>query len=208
MKAEKELTTENGAVFEEDNINNGAVFEEDNINNGAVSEEDNIDKVRDILFGVQVREFERKFSNLEERFVKEVETLREETREKLDKLEEFVSKEVNTLTDKIHEEQHFRGDAVKKLGCELQSATRNLEEQIGQLGEKTTRNESAIRTQILDQSKSMSDSLEKKHDEIMASMGKETAELRDDKADRTALADLFTEMAMRLKGDFKFPDSN
>jgi hypothetical protein len=39
-------------------------------------------------------------------------------------------------------------------------------------------------------------------------MDKETAELRDDKADRTALADLFTEMAMRLKGDFKLPDSD
>jgi hypothetical protein len=186
MKAKKELTTENGAI----------------------SEDDNIDKVRDILFGVQVREFERKFSKLEQRFVKEVETLREETRGKLDKLEEFVSKEVSTLTDKIYEEQDLRGDAVKKLGSELQSAARDLEKQIGKLGEKTTKNESAIRTQILDQSKSMSDSLQKKHDEIMASMDKETAELRDDKADRTALADLFTEMAMRLKGDFKLPDSD
>jgi hypothetical protein len=173
----------------------------------AVGEDDNIEKVRDILFGVQVREFERKFSKLEQKFEKEVENLRNETREKLDKLEAFMGKEVNALTDKIYVEQDERGDAFKKMTTEMQNSARDLEKQISKLAENTAKNETDIRAQILDQSKTMSDSIQKKQEEVMFSLEKEAAELRDDKADRAALADLFTEMAMRLNGDFKLPKS-
>jgi L-2-hydroxyglutarate oxidase LhgO len=171
-------------------------------------EDGNIDKIRDILFGVQVRDFERKFSKLEERFGKELEGLREDTRQKLDKLEEFVSKEVNTLTDKIYEEQDLRSDAVKQVTSELQKNASDFEKKLTKFGEKTAKNETDIRTQILDQSKTLTDSIQKKQDEVMSTLEKEAQELRDDKADRTALADLFTEMAMRLTGDFKLPKSD
>lgn len=188
MKAEKDLETERQEL----------------------SEDGNIDKIRDILFGVQVRDFELRFSKLEEKFGKEVEGLRIETREKLDKLnklEEFLSKEFNTLTDKIYEEQDLRGDAIRKLSDEMQNAARELEKQITNLAETTTKNESDIRTQILDQSRTIIDSIQKKQDDVMALMERETKELRDDKTDRAALAELFAEMAMRLNGEFKIPDS-
>ncbi len=176
-------------------------------NSPQLPEDGNIDKIRDILFGVQVRDFERKFAKLEERFGKEVSDLRDETRQKLDKLEEFINKEVSTLTDKIYEEQDLRGDALKKLTGEMQNANHDLEKKINKLSEKTANNESDIRAQILEQSKSLTDSMQKKQENVMSTLEKEAQELRDDKADRTALADLFTEMAMRLTGDFKLPDS-
>jgi hypothetical protein len=42
----------------------------------------------------------------------------------------------------------------------------------------------------------------------MGSLERESSEIRDDKADRTALAELFTEMAMRLTNDFKLPETD
>ena len=170
-----------------------------------LAEDGNIDKIRDILFGVQVRDFEKRFSKLEEKFQKEIEDLRGDTREQLDKLETYIGKEIGALTDKIYEEQDLRSDAVKKVTEDLQKATNDLEKTINKLGEKTTKNETEIRTQILDESKSLNDSIQKKHDEMSASLKKESEELRDEKTDRAALADLFTEMAMRLNGDFKIP---
>ena len=89
-------------------------------------EEENIDKIRDILFGVQVRDFERKFAKLEAKIAKEFDDLRSDTSEKLNKLEEFINKEVNTLTDKIYEEQDLRGDALKKMTSDLQTASRDV----------------------------------------------------------------------------------
>ena len=172
-----------------------------------LAEDGNIDKIRDILFGVQVRDFERRFSKLEEKIDKDLDDLKQDTRDQLNKLEELMTKEVNALTDKIYEEQDLRGDALKKLTSDLQNASRDLEKQITKLGEKTAKNESEIRTQILDESKALTDTIQKKQDETLASLKKEATELRDDKADRAALADLFTEMAMRLTGDFKLPKS-
>ncbi|MEZ5307849.1 MAG: hypothetical protein R2684_11955 [Pyrinomonadaceae bacterium] len=172
-----------------------------------IADDDNIDKVRDILFGVQVREFERRFSKLEEKFSKELENLREDTASRLLKLEEFMSKEISSLQERIYEEQDSRTDSLKAVTADLQNTAHALEKQISKLGEKTTKNESEIRTQLLDQSKTLTDTIQKKQDDIMTALEKESKELRDDKTDRAALADLFKEMAMRLTGDFKLPES-
>lgn len=172
-----------------------------------LTEDGNIDKIRDILFGVQVRDFDKRFNKLEAKFEKELEDLRGDTRQQLDKLETFIGKEISALTDKIYEEQDLRSDAVKKLTEDLQKASNDLEKTINKLSEKTTKNESEIRTQILDESKSLNDAIQKKHEDMSSSLKKESEELRDEKADRAALADLFTEMAMRLNGEFKLPSS-
>ncbi len=171
-------------------------------------EDQNIDKIRDILFGVQVREFESNFSKLEEKFAQEIESLRNETRIKLEKLEELVNKEFGSLTDRVSEEKRLRDDSVKELSELIRNATNELEQKISKMGEDTAKNENEIRLQILDQSKLLSDSLHKKQEELFSGMDRETKVLRDEKADRAVIADLFNEMAIRLAGDFKSPESD
>ncbi len=51
---------------------------------------ENLDKVRDILFGSQMRDNERRFGRLEERLAKEAGDLRDETRKRLDSLEVYA----------------------------------------------------------------------------------------------------------------------
>src|SRR5438094_3400039 len=55
---------------------------------------ENLDKVRDILFGAQLRDSDRRFSRLEETLAKQVTELREESRKRLDSLEAFLKKEL------------------------------------------------------------------------------------------------------------------
>jgi len=43
------------------------------------NELDNVDKIRDILFGNQMRDFDRKFHQLEERISSELDSLRKES---------------------------------------------------------------------------------------------------------------------------------
>ena len=45
----------------------------------------------------------------------------------------------------------------------------------------------------------------KRNDELSATLQKAIGEIRNDKADRFGLADLLTEVAMKLKGEFKMP---
>ncbi|HEY6146249.1 MAG TPA: hypothetical protein VIZ69_01070, partial [Thermoanaerobaculia bacterium] len=60
-----------------------------------------------------------------------------------------------------------------------------------------------LRQQILDQSKSLTDEIRTRVKESAALLSRELKELRSDKTDRSALAGIFTEAAMRLSGDTK-----
>ena len=54
---------------------------------------------------------------------------------------------------------------------------------------------------MLDQHQGLSDDIRQKIDDVLTALARETGELRADKADRTALAALLTEMALRLTND-------
>ena len=165
----------------------------------------NLDKVRDILFGNQVREQEKRFARLEERLVKECTNLRDETRERLESLEMYIQKEVESLTARLKTEQAERDTAVQELAQEIKDITKSLEKKIAQLEEQSTQSQRDLRQQILDQSKSLSDVIRQKYEEASAALEREAQELRIDKTDRSTLASLFTEMAMRLNQDFHIP---
>lgn len=168
-------------------------------------EDGNIDKIRDILFGSQARDFDRRFSRLEERLIKDVADMRDETRKKLDTLEDFIKSEVKSLTDRLVSEQNARIDATKDLSNDLKELSHNLDRKVTQINEQQAKNESDLRQQILTQSKNLSEDIQKRHNDALDKLERESTEIREDKADRTAIANIFTEMAMRLTNDFKLP---
>src|SRR6185295_6529950 len=61
----------------------------------------NVDKIRDILFGTQMRDYEKRFVRLEERLLKESADLREDVKRRFDSLEIYVKKELESLTDRL-----------------------------------------------------------------------------------------------------------
>jgi thymidylate synthase len=170
-----------------------------------VQEEGNIDKIRDILFGSQARDFDRRFSRLEERLVKDMSEMRDETRKKLDALEDYIKSEVKSLTERLVSEQNARLDAAKDLSGDLKELSHNFDRKITQLNEQSAKNESDLRQQILTQSKNLSEDIQKRHNEALDRLDREASEIREDKADRTAIANIFNEMALRLTNDFKIP---
>ena len=165
----------------------------------------NIDKIRDILFGVQMRDYEKRFARLEERLIKEASDLREDTRKRFDALELYVKQEFESLSGRLTAEQSARGDAVEALSLGITDTARAFEKKTAQMDEQTAKTQSELRQQILDQSRSLNDDLRRKYEELTAALEREAAELRTDKTDRSSLAALFTEVAMRLNNDFKIP---
>jgi hypothetical protein len=165
----------------------------------------NIDKIRDILFGVQMRDYEKRFTRLEERLIKEANDLRDDTRKRFDALEQYVRQELESLNLLVSAEQNARGDAVESLSQNLKDTARAFEKRTTQMDEQSTRSQSELRRQILEQSKSLNDEIRRKYEELTADLQREAQELRTDKTDRSALAALFTEVALRLNNDFKIP---
>ncbi|MGE0128602.1 MAG: hypothetical protein AB7U82_11025 [Blastocatellales bacterium] len=165
----------------------------------------NLEKVRDILFGAQMRDYDRRFTRLEERMLKEVSDAREDTRRRFDQLENFLKQEIAALGDRLRSENAQRTQATEDITRELRDTSKAINQKITQLDEQSAQATRELRQQLLDQSKSLSDEIRQKYEELAAALTREARELRSDKADRTALSNLFTELAMRLNNEFKLP---
>jgi archaellum component FlaC len=163
----------------------------------------NLEKIREILFGAQVHDFEKRFTRLEEKLLKETADSRAETKKRFDSMEAFIRKEIESLVERVKTEQGERSDAVKEISRDLRETAKNLEKKLAQLDEQATKGQRELRQQILDQSKSLTDEIRNRVKESAALLTRELKELRSDKTDRSALAGLFTEAAMRLSGDTK-----
>lgn len=168
----------------------------------------NIDKIREILFGGHMRDYDRRFSRVEEQLVKDSLELREDTRKRFEALEAFVKAEFAALTDRLQAEQRTRDDAVSGLWRGVHESSQALSAKLGEAQEQTARAHSELRQQILSQSKDLNDEMRRKQDEVTALIQREVADLNHGKTDRSSLATLLTEMAMRLNNDLKLPVTN
>jgi len=68
----------------------------------------NVDKIRDILFGTQMRDYEQRFARLEETLLREAADLRESTRKRFDALESYMRKEFEALESRLKSERDER----------------------------------------------------------------------------------------------------
>ncbi len=85
----------------------------------------NIDKVRDILFGSIMRDYEQRFARLEDALMKDSLDLRESTRRRLEALEAFVHQELIALEARLNTEREEREQSRSSLATELTSTLSN-----------------------------------------------------------------------------------
>ena len=161
----------------------------------------NLDKVRDILFGGQARDIDRRFQRLEERLLKETADLKDDVRKRMSALEQFVKQESASLADRIKTEHDERTDATKDLARDARETAKTFEKKTGQLDDQVGRVQRELRQQILDARQSLTDDLRQKIEDVMLRLSQESADLRTQKTDRASLAALLTDMAMRLSNE-------
>ncbi len=166
--------------------------------NSEIQENNSLSKVRDILVGSQMRELDKKFSRLEDRLVKECGDLRDETRKRLDTLENYIKEEADSLSSRAKTEQGKRDEAVKAINEEQRKLAESFEKKMNEIDEQADKTQRELRQQIFSQSQTLHDDIRQKYEEIVALLERETYELRNEKTDRTQLAALFSELALRL----------
>lgn len=165
----------------------------------------NLEKVRDILFGNQMRDVDRRFARLEERIIKDTRDLKEDITRRLDALEAHAAKETETLAGDLRHERTDRLESNARLSRELADAAGAFERRSATIEEHMARGQREIRQHILEQQQRLSDDMRGRIEEVLAALARESSELRNDKTDRMALASLLKEMAMRLSDEFKLP---
>src|SRR5271168_1136014 len=180
--------------------------EDKNIANGEIREGANVDKIRDILFGSQMRDYEKRFTRLEERLAKASDALRDDLKKRFDSLESFVQQEMDALGQRLKTEKGERADALKELTRETRDSAKSLEKKLSQLEEQLSSAQGDLRSRILEQSKSLGDEIRKAQTEMEEEREREGEARWYEKTGRETLGDLFGELGMRLKGELELPE--
>jgi len=167
----------------------------------------NVDKIRDILFGSQMRDYESRFARLEETLVKENAEIRETNRRRFEQLESFVHKEFETIQARFKAERDERLDSVSQQSRELKELNDSLSRRLRDLDDRSSSVERELRSQLLAQARDLTDEIRMTQEQIVSLLERRYHELKDGKTDRAALATLFTEVALRLSDQFRIPGS-
>lgn len=163
-----------------------------------ITDSGSVDKIRDILFGNQMRDFERRFMQMEERMVKATQDLRDETHKRLEALEQFFKKEFESLKGRLKAESSDRSDSDRQLNDELKNASSTLKKAISQAEEKFSEHATELRQQLLDQSKALTADIQSKSEQASEALRSSTSALDEAKIDRSTMAEYLIELAMRL----------
>ena len=166
---------------------------------------ENVDRIREILFGSQQREFEKKLGRMEERLAGEAAALREESKKRFDSLNLYFKNEMESMAERVKSEQEDRIEKLGEIGRELKELTKAMEKRFTQVEEQASKAQRDLRKQILDQGEELSGEFRRLHQELKAAVERSVQELNADKPGRSALANLFTEMALRLNNEFNIP---
>ncbi len=163
------------------------------------SEDGSLEKVRDILFGAQSREFDQRVHALENRLLQESTNLRNELTRSLEALKAHFTQEVSQLRNHIQEEEKGRTNSLADVGQVIQTLGANIEEQLSQLRQQGSQQSSVLEQQIIQQKSDLT----KNHLQQMANLQQQFQEglqlLKTEKTDRAALAEMLMDLALRLK---------
>ena len=168
----------------------------------------NVDRIRDILFGSQMRSYESRFAALQEALAKETAEIRETSRRRFDQLESYIKGELEALQTRWKAEREERSEGAAQHSRELRELGESLSRRLRDLDDRGTAVERDLRSQLLQQAKDLTDEMRARHDETGALLEKRFQELRQSKTDRAALATLFNELALRLNDQFQIPGSD
>lgn len=158
----------------------------------------NVDKIRDILFGAQMRDYARRFTRLEEVVDRSLSDLRKDVDDRITALETFARSEMGAIDERLRAEAGARADDTRRLSRELESTERGLQTRLGELADRTSRAEQSLRQQLLDLTRSLRNELRDQHGALTENLDRAVESLDDNKVDRANLAGLFTEIALRL----------
>lgn len=167
--------------------------------------ERNVDQIRDILFGGQMRDYERRFQELAQKLEQEAGRLRSEMEKRVAALEKRLDDQVDKLGKALRQEVGDRGKAVDELEARTLQAARSARAEINgaidRLQHELSAGDERARKALAELAASLK----------AASNGAESAlvaarqELRAEKLSRDDFAALLTELALRIKGEFELP---
>lgn len=169
--------------------------------NGGAAEASGVDKMRELLFGNQMQDYDKRFSILEERFAQRMRDMEGESARSLTNLEATIKKQLESVAGQFREEKDLRADGDKELERNLRDHTQALEKRLSQLSDQLARQERDFTDRLSHEVQALREEIRRRQDDSRATMERMFSELSNVKTDRNLLAGLFVEIAKCLNQD-------
>jgi vacuolar-type H+-ATPase subunit I/STV1 len=160
-----------------------------------------VDKIRDLLFGNQMQDYDRRFSELEERSLERFKEIESETTRSLGAFESNTKKHLDSLASQFREEKDQRVDADKENDRALREQGQAMEKRIRQLSDQVSQLDRDIADRVTRETQALRDEIKQKNADLRSTLEKMFGELSNVKTDRNLLAGLFIEVAKCLNQD-------
>jgi chromosome segregation ATPase len=175
--------------------------------NGA-GEVSGVDKMRELLFGNQMQDYDKRFSILEDRFQQRLRDLEAESTRSLASLESTMKKQLESVAGQFREEKDLRTDGDKELERSLREHTQALEKRLAQVSEQLAKQEREFTDRLAHEVQGLREDMRRRQDDTRGTIERMFSELSNVKTDRNLLAGLFVEIAKCLNQDVTPKSSN
>jgi len=161
----------------------------------------NLEKIRDILFGAQLRDHDRRFAQLEQYILRDSAALRQDLQRRLDTLEGSMREEVEALASRLTQEQEARSGSVTHLTHEINQLVSTLGAKAQHLENQRASAQRDLEQQIRTRSSELATDIQTKYAELTNQLDRAVEGLRASKTDRSSLAAILMEASQRLADD-------
>jgi hypothetical protein len=165
------------------------------------ADSDNVDKIRDILFGNQLRDFNKRFAQMEARMNSDLDLLRNEMRQQFDALQGYIESEVESLGGRLGSEESTRVEQFDELQEMLKKSARQLEHKLGDQAKLLDKQTSSLNEKLLKQGQDLLEQTTQQLQQVRGLMDNNQQHLAASKLDRTLLAEMFNQVATQLNQD-------
>ena len=158
-----------------------------------------IEKVRDILFGKYVANFEERFANLESRLEGDVDQLKNKLVNKLEGMDDKVNRSLAKLDERIEQENAERDAGFSDMQKGLSEAEKSLQHSISLMEDQASQELVEMRKTFKANQEELIDQLTVAQKSLMSEITSQKEQLELDKVGRQSLALLLDEMAVKLR---------
>ena len=175
---------------------------------GTSSDAVGVDKIRDLLFGNQMQDYDRRFSVLEERFLQRFKDVESEAKRNLEIYESNSKKQVESLATQLRNEKEARAEADKEMDRNHRDQNQALEKQVRALSDQLNELDRDVADRISRSDQMLREEIKQKVESIQLLIEKMFSDLSNVKTDRNLLAGLFVEVAKCLNQETVLPKNN
>lgn len=165
---------------------------------GETTEADNVDKIRDILFGNQMRDVDKRFASLEKSLTNDLAAMRNENALQIESLKTYIESEIEILGAKLSGEEKSRIDDVDELDGNIKQQAKQIDKKVADVIKSLDKTSRDTNQKILKQTQDFSNELTKQISETRDRMDDQREALSVAKVDKQVLSEVLNALALQI----------